>query len=79
MSMSENGLEKLAAATGMTKEEAQKKSDAIDNATKMGAEFIITAVESDLGIELTDEQKEKLNSVYKMSFMRTSLFMANMK
>ena len=77
MNMSEKDLEKAAAATGKSVEEVKEKSDAIDRAIKTGADFIITTVEGELGIKLTDEQKEKFAHIYAMSFMMSSMVMVH--
>ena len=67
--MNDEKLKELAQATGLSEEETKQKANKIEVALDMGASMIITAIETAIKPELTDEQKEHIKMTYKMSLM----------
>lgn len=73
--MDDEQLKELAQATGLSEEETKQKVNKTESAMDMGADMIITAVETETKTELTDEQKEHIRMAYKMSLMFTIMGM----
>ena len=73
--MDDEKIKELAQATGLSEEETKQKVDKTESALDMGAGMIITAIETEIKTKLTDEQKEHIKMVYKMSLMFTIMGM----
>lgn len=67
--MDNEKIKELAQATGLSEEETKQKIDKTESALDMGAGMIITAVENELKVVMTDTQKEHVKMAYKMSLM----------